>query len=135
MQEINLKEQVPFELAGERFDQVAAQLFPDYSRARLQSWIKSGELTRDGQTQKPKLKVMGGEWLEVRARLERSDRWAAQDIALDIEFEDDAFLVINKPAGLVVHQAARHADGALLNDLLQTFPTLDTVRRYGIVHR
>jgi 23S rRNA pseudouridine1911/1915/1917 synthase len=135
MQEINLKEQIPFELAGERFDQVAAQLFPDYSRARLQSWIKSGELTLDGQTQKPKLKVMGGEWLEVRARLERSDRWEAQDIALDIVFEDEDILVINKPAGLVVHPAAGHADGTLLNALLHHVPALDTVPRAGIVHR
>ena len=61
MQEIHLKEQIPDSLAGERFDQVAAQLFSEYSRARLQSWIKSGELTMDGETHKAKVKVMGGE--------------------------------------------------------------------------
>lgn len=135
MQEINLKEQVPDELAGERLDQVAAQLFSDYSRARLQSWIKSGELTLNGDIHKPKMKVMGGEWLEVRATLEGTDRWEAQDIELDVVYEDDDILVINKPAGLVVHPAAGHADGTLLNALLHHAPQLDTVPRAGIVHR
>lgn len=135
MQEINLKEQVPDNLAGERLDQVAAQLFSDYSRARLQSWIKSGELTLNGEVHKPKMKVMGGEWLEVKAMLESTDRWEAQDIALNVVYEDDDILVINKPAGLVVHPAAGHADGTLLNALLHHAPQLDTVPRAGIVHR
>ena len=135
MQEIHLKQQIPEHMAGERFDQVAAQLFSDYSRARLQSWIKSGELTINGETQKAKVKVMGGEWLEVSATLEGSDRWEAQDIALDVVYEDDEILVINKPAGLVVHPAAGHADGTLLNALLYHAPQLETVPRAGIVHR
>jgi len=135
MQEIHLKEQIPDSLAGERFDQVAAQLFSEYSRARLQSWIKSGDLTMDGEIHKAKVKVMGGEWLEVKVTLEGTDRWQAQDIALDIVHEDDDILVINKPAGLVVHPAAGHADGTLLNALLYHAPQLDTVPRAGIVHR
>jgi len=135
MQEIHLKEQIPDSLAGERFDQVAAQLFSEYSRARLQNWIKSGELTINGETQKAKVKVMGGEWLEVKVTLEGSDRWQAQDIALNVVYEDDDILVINKPAGLVVHPAAGHADGTLLNALLYHAPQLDTVPRAGIVHR
>lgn len=135
MQEIHLKQQIPETLAGERFDQVAAQLFSEYSRARLQSWIKSGELTLNGETHKAKIKVMGGEWLEVKVTLEGSDRWQAQDIALDIVYEDESILVLNKPAGLVVHPAAGHADGTLLNALLFHAPQLDTVPRAGIVHR
>ncbi len=135
MQEIHLKQQIPEHMAGERFDQVAAQLFSDYSRARLQSWIKSGELTMDGEIHKAKVKVMGGEWLEVKVTLEGSDRWQAQDISLDIVYEDDEILVLNKPAGLVVHPAAGHADGTLLNALLYHAPQLDTVPRAGIVHR
>jgi len=135
MQEIHLKQQIPEHMAGERFDQVAAQLFSDYSRARLQSWIKSGELTMDGETHKAKIKVMGGEWLEVKVTLEGTDRWQAQDIAINIVYEDDEILVINKPAGLVVHPAAGHADGTLLNALLYHAPQLDTVPRAGIVHR
>lgn len=135
MQQIQLKQQVPQDMAGERFDQVAAQLFSDYSRARLQSWIKSGELTLDGKAQKAKVKVCSGEWLEVSATLEGTDRWQAQDIALDVVYEDDQILVINKPAGLVVHPAAGHADGTLLNALLYHAPQLETVPRAGIVHR
>lgn len=135
MQEIHLKEQIPSSLAGERFDQVAAQLFSQFSRARLQSWIKSGELTINGESHKAKIKVMTGQWLEVKVTLEGSDRWQAQDIALDVIYEDEQILVINKPAGLVVHPAAGHADGTLLNGLLFYAPELDTVPRAGIVHR
>lgn len=135
MQEIHLKEQIPSSLAGERFDQVAAQLFSQFSRARLQSWIKSGELTINGESHKAKIKVMAGQWLEVKVTLEGSDRWQAQDIALDVVYEDEQILVINKPAGLVVHPAAGHADGTLLNGLLFYAPELDTVPRAGIVHR
>ena len=135
MQEIQLKEQIPLDMAGERFDQAAAQLFPDYSRARLQSWIKSGELMIDGQIQKAKAKVLGGEWLEVNAHLEGTDRWEAQEIAIDVVYEDEDILVLNKPAGLVVHPAAGHADGTLLNALLFHAPQLETVPRAGIVHR
>ena len=126
MQEIHLKQQIPEALVGERFDQVAAQLFSEYSRARLQSWIKSGELTMNGETHKAKVKVMGGEWLEVRVVIEATDRWQAQDIALDIVYEDEQLLVINKPAGLVVHPAAGHADGTLLNALLHHVPLNQT---------
>jgi 23S rRNA pseudouridine1911/1915/1917 synthase len=132
---IELTATVPEELEGSRLDQVAAQLFPDYSRARLQIWIKSGELTVDGEAKKPREKLFSGELLELRAVVEDEERWDAESIELDIVYEDDALLVINKPAGLVVHPGAGHASGTLLNALLAHLPDIASVPRAGIVHR
>lgn len=132
---IDLSATVPEDLAGVRLDQIAAQLFPDYSRARLQLWIKNGELTVDGEIKKPREKLLSGEQLQLSAVVENEDRWQAEDIAIDVVFEDDALLVINKPAGLVVHPAAGHASGTLLNALLAHSPELASVPRAGIVHR
>jgi 23S rRNA pseudouridine1911/1915/1917 synthase len=133
---VQLQMAVPAGLGGQRFDLIAAQLFPDYSRARLQSWIKSGELTVDGAPRQAKDKLPSGAHLALHAELQPvNDSWRAQPIALDIVHEDDDLLIINKPAGLVVHPAAGHAEGTLLNALLHHCPTLDTVPRAGIVHR
>jgi 23S rRNA pseudouridine1911/1915/1917 synthase len=127
---------VPLELAGQRFDQAAAELFPDYSRARLQGWIKSGDLTLDGAIAKARDKLRAGSRLQLRARLEPANSdWQPQAIDLTVVFEDDDILVIDKPAGLVVHPAAGHADGTLLNALLHHSPALAVVPRAGIVHR
>ncbi|WP_101759648.1 23S rRNA pseudouridine(1911/1915/1917) synthase RluD [Oceanicoccus sp. KOV_DT_Chl] len=132
---IELAAEVPETCSGNRLDQVAAQLFPDYSRARLQLWIKSGELTVDGAVKKPRDKLLSGEQLVLRAEVENEERWLAEDIALEVIYEDDALLVINKPVGLVVHPAAGHASGTLLNALLAHAPDLASVPRAGIVHR
>lgn len=134
-EKIHLRAQVPEDVGNSRLDQVAAQLFPDYSRSRIQSWIKSGELTADGARCKTRDKLAGGEWLEINAEPEADGRWQAQDIALDIVYEDEDLLVINKPAGLVVHPAAGHADGTLLNAVLHHCRGIDAVPRAGIVHR
>ncbi len=135
MEEIQFKMRVPMEYAGDRFDHAAAQMFPEFSRSRLQSWIKSGELTLDGNPGKPKSKLFGGELLEINAQLEENQAWQAQDIPLDIVHEDASILVLNKPAGLVVHPAAGHADGTLLNALLHHVPGMAALPRAGIVHR
>ena len=135
MQTISQHEQVPAELAGTRLDQAAAQLFPDFSRSRLQSWIKSGELTVDGKAVKTRAKLMGGEQLRIEARLEEADHWQAQDIPLDVVYEDDSLLIINKPADFVVHPAAGNPDGTLLNALLHHVSDAATLPRGGIVHR
>ncbi|MFV8784186.1 23S rRNA pseudouridine(1911/1915/1917) synthase RluD [Microbulbifer sp. SA54] len=133
--QIHIDIQVPAEYAGQRFDQIAADLIPDYSRARLQAWIKGGQLTVDGRTAKPKDKLYGGEQLQLRAELEPQGEWQAQEMALDIVYEDDDLLVINKPAGLVVHPAAGNPDGTLLNGLLAHCPGQQNIPRAGIVHR
>ncbi|MCP3907997.1 MAG: 23S rRNA pseudouridine(1911/1915/1917) synthase RluD [Oceanicoccus sp.] len=132
---IELTSEVPEELSGSRFDQIAARLFPDYSRARLQLWIKSGELTVNGEAKKTREKLLSGDALQLRAEVEDEDRWEAEDIALDIVYEDDALLVINKPAGLVVHPGSGNASGTLLNALLAHNPDMASVPRAGIVHR
>lgn len=135
MEQIQLKHEVPVELAGFRLDQAAARLFPDYSRSRLQSWIKSGELTVDGEQQIPKFKLFGGEQLEINAALQESDEWQPQNIELQLVHEDEDILVIDKPAGFVVHPAAGHAEGTLLNAVLHHAPGVAALPRAGIVHR
>ena len=132
---IEIEAEVPAELDNERLDQVAAKLFPDYSRSRLQTWIKKGELLVDGKQVRPRDKVRVGDLLVVAAQVEQAVSWKPQDIDLDIIYEDDHILVLNKPAGLVVHPAAGHADGTLVNALLAHAPEMGQLPRGGIVHR
>ncbi|MDH2431472.1 23S rRNA pseudouridine(1911/1915/1917) synthase RluD [Pokkaliibacter sp. MBI-7] len=127
--------QVPMDKGGMRLDQVAAELFSDYSRARLQTWIKEEALKVDGRACKPREKLLGGEWLELEAELEAQERWLPEAIDLPIVYEDEHILILNKPAGLVVHPAAGHSEGTLLNALLHHAPELNVVPRAGIVHR
>jgi 23S rRNA pseudouridine1911/1915/1917 synthase len=126
---------VPPGLAGMRLDQAAAELFPDFSRARLQKWIRGGELTVDGQRFKPTHKVSAGETLVLDAVAEREGEVIAQDIPLNVIHADDDLLVLNKPAGLVVHPAAGNPDGTLQNALLHFDGDLAALPRAGIVHR
>lgn len=132
---IQHRAQVPIELGGQRLDQTAAQMFPEFSRSRLSTWIKDGRLTVDGAVLRPRDIVHGGSLLELNAEQEAQGEWIAQDIELDIVYEDDHLLVINKPAGLVVHPAVGHQDGTLLNALLHHVPDIINVPRAGIVHR
>lgn len=132
---ISLQATVTPELAGSRLDQAAAQLFPAYSRERLKQWIQDGTLTLDGEQAKPKEKVMGGEMLVVDVIIEDETVALAEDIPLDIVHEDDQLLVLNKPAGLVVHPGAGNSQGTLMNALLHHEPSLSQLPRAGIVHR
>ena len=132
---IQLTAEVPSDLGGQRLDQVAAQLFDEYSRSRLTAWIKEGRLTVDGALLRPKDVVHSGAVLDQQAEQEAQGEWVAQDIPLNIVYEDEHLLVIDKPAGLVVHPAAGHADGTLLNALLHHVPDIINVPRAGIVHR
>lgn len=127
--------QVPFAMSGLRFDQAASELFPDFSRSRLQSWIKDGQLKINGVIGKPKDKVIGGETLDLNAELEAQGDWQPEEIQLDIVHEDDDLLIINKQAGLVVHPAAGNYTGTLVNALLNHIPELINLPRAGIVHR
>ena len=132
---IQLEAIVPAALAGDRLDQAAAALFPDYSRSRLQTWIKQGDLLVDGKQLRPRDKILAGAVLSVAAEPEQEVTWRPQDIALDIIFEDDEILVLNKPAGLVVHPAAGHHDGTLVNALINHASQMANLPRGGIVHR
>lgn len=136
MQEmIELDAQVPVALGGQRVDQIAAQLFAEYSRSRLQNWLKSGALTVDERQVKPKEKLIGGEWLHLEAELEVFSEWTAEPVDFPIHYEDEDILVVNKPAGLTVHPGAGNPSGTLLNGLLHRYPAIAAVPRAGIVHR
>lgn len=126
---------IPLELAGLRLDQVMSQLFKDYSRSRLQSWIREGAVLLDGAPVQPRHKVLGGETLLLELRLSSVLEDQAEDIPLRIIHEDDALIIVDKPQGLVVHPAAGHGDGTLVNALLHHAPQLIHLPRAGIVHR
>jgi 23S rRNA pseudouridine1911/1915/1917 synthase len=127
---------IPHDLGGQRLDVALQKMLPEHSRSRLQAWIKEGLVTVDNQPSTSKTKVWGGERVvvEVQAKPEQY-AFKAQDIPLNIVFEDDHILVINKPAGMVVHPAAGNWEGTLLNALLFHAPQLHDVPRAGIVHR
>ncbi len=126
---------VPDRLAGQRLDQALSTLVSDYSRSRLQIWIRAGQVRVDGAIWRARDRVVGGELVEIIASHAPVPDLLAQEIDLDILYEDDALLVINKPPGLVVHPAAGNPDGTLQNALLFYDPALAAVPRSGIVHR
>ena len=127
---------IPETAAGARLDRALAELFPDYSRSRLQQWLKDGAITVDGSRWRPRDRVKGGETVSLRTALEVAvPTVAAEAIALDVIHEDAHVLVINKPPGLVVHPGAGNPDGTLQNALLHRHPHLEQIPRCGIVHR
>jgi 23S rRNA pseudouridine1911/1915/1917 synthase len=126
---------VPLSAAGRRFDQALAEMFPDYSRSRLTAWIKAGDVTLDGAKAPPRQLLRGGEKVQLETELENEVELAPEAIALDIVHEDDYLLVLNKPAGLVVHPGAGNSAGTVLNALLHHDPVLAELPRGGIVHR
>jgi len=126
---------VPEDLAGLRLDQALAQMFPDYSRSRLKEWLLSGAISVDGGAKRPRDAVRGGEVIEFEPQPEVQVRAAPEPIALRVAYEDDDLLVIDKPAGLVVHPGAGNPGGTLMNGLLHHAPQLEEVPRAGIIHR
>ncbi len=130
-----LTAEVPFEMAGMRLDQVLAELFTDYSRSKLQTWVKAGRVQVNGLALKPKDKLVGGETITLDAEAEIVVIAEPESIPLEIIFEDESLLIVNKPAGLVVHPAVGNWNGTLLNALLNHDPKLETLPRAGIVHR
>lgn len=127
--------EIPLTMAGYRLDKALAELFPDYSRVRLQQWIKQGLVLVDDEHMRGKDKVQGGELIEIQADIPQIITWQAQDMPLDICYEDADIIVINKPAGLVVHPGAGNQDNTLVNALLHHAPELDKIPRAGIIHR
>jgi 23S rRNA pseudouridine1911/1915/1917 synthase len=131
---------IPHDLAGQRLDRVLAELFPEYSRTRLQQWLKAGHLHVDGMSPAPRTPVGGGEMVMLDPGIARAvdptqDAEAEEDVSFEIVHEDGALIIVNKPAGLVVHPAAGHRGGTLQNGLLHHDPGLAAVPRAGIVHR
>lgn len=132
---VQLEVVIPEEMRGRRLDQALAELVQDYSRSRLQQWIRSGEVTLDGRQPQARAKVSGGETVRIDAEIVAQTASEAESIPLNIVYEDADLLVINKPAGLVVHPAAGNPVGTLLNALLNHDAALVGLPRAGIVHR
>ena len=133
---INIVTEVPLEMSGMRLDAALARMLPEYSRERLKGWLKSGQcLVNSGQV-KPNIKVVGGESITVHAQLPDMQQWnEPEDISLDIVFEDEHMLIVNKQKGMVVHPGAGNLTGTLVNGLLYYAPSLKKLPRAGIVHR
>lgn len=148
MENIILNAEVPLEWSGLRLDQALARLFPEYSRSRLKAWIEekavyiaspqaASETSMNNQW-RPKDKVQGGEKIKIEARVDQKEiHWAPEELSfeLDIIFEDEHLLILNKPAGLVVHPGAGNSRGTLVNALLHKIPALNQIPRAGVVHR
>ena len=128
---------LPLACVGLRLDAALARMFPEHSRSRLQAWLKEGRILVDGAAGDAKRKVMGGERIDLVGALVAPEpaSASAEDIALDVVHEDVALIVINKPAGLVVHPGNGNPSGTLLNALLHHAPQLAEIPRAGIVHR
>ena len=133
--EVHAEHTVTTEEAGQRIDKLAAELFADHSRAQLQEWLKSGNLTINGSVEKPKYRVKAGDKLLLEAKLEQHGNDQPEDIALDIVYEDESVLVVNKPVGMVVHPGAGNWTGTLVNGLLFHYPNQAHLPRAGLVHR
>jgi len=126
---------VPADAAGRRFDAVLAELFPEYSRSRLSEWIKAGSALLDGAQVRPREAVRGGETASLDVVLDTQTHALPEDIPLTVLFEDEHVIVLDKPAGLVVHPGAGNPTGTLVNALLFRDQALSMLPRAGIVHR
>ena len=136
MPQITLTAEIQPEQMGQRLDQTLAELFPEYSRSRLKTWIEAKLVKMNGEIADiPRAKVYGGEQIEISVEVEDENRFEPQNIPLNIVYEDDDIIVINKPKDLVVHPGAGNPNGTVLNALLYYYPPIAEVPRAGIVHR
>jgi 23S rRNA pseudouridine1911/1915/1917 synthase len=126
---------IPANLAGQRLDQALAQMFPGYSRSRLKDWILQGRVMIDGAARRPRDAVETGEVVEVTVITEAAVISLPESIDIEAAYEDDELLIINKPAGLVVHPGAGNTRGTLMNGLLHRVSQLADLPRAGIIHR
>ena len=130
-----LKIIIPTRMTGERLDASLAEMLPDFSRSKITAWIKSGDALINGKNFKPKDKVSGDEAVDLTLNQKQSNDWAAEKIPLNVVYEDEDIIVINKEFGLVTHPGAGNWTGTLANALLYYDPALSKLDRAGIVHR
>ena len=130
-----LTARIPAEYAGRRLDQALAALFPDITRSQLQQWIEAGQVALDRRQPRKRDKVSGGETVEIQVPAPAVSEARPEAIPLDVVYEDDELLVVNKPPGLVVHPGAGNREHTLLNALLHHYPPAAQLPRAGIVHR
>ena len=126
---------IPDRLIGQRIDSALATMLPDYSRSKITAWVKKGDALLNNKTFKPKEKVLGGEVVAISIKQEKTNQWQGEDIAIDVVYEDNDIIVVNKPVGLVTHPGAGNWTGTLANALLYFDPSLAKLDRAGIVHR
>ncbi|MGE8684922.1 MAG: 23S rRNA pseudouridine(1911/1915/1917) synthase RluD [Acinetobacter sp.] len=132
---LSLQFQLDESYLGQRIDQVSALVWTDFSREKLKQWLKEGHLLVNGNTVKPKYKCEGTELLTLEVELEAQTRSLPEDIPLNIVYEDDDIMVINKPVGMVVHPGAGNSTGTLVNAILYHYPKSSELTRAGLVHR
>ena len=130
-----LKIIIPERMSGQRLDVALSEMLPDYSRSKITDWIKSGEALINHKTFKPKDKVSGSEMVELTISQKKNNDWLGEDIPLNVVFEDEDIIVLNKSVGMVTHPGAGNWSGTLANALLYYEPNLATLDRAGIVHR
>src|SRR3989338_1584103 len=136
MKTITLTNTIPDALAHQRLDAALAQLFPDYSRSQIQQWIREGYVQINNKIiQKPRQETIAGQIVTITATITENTEWIAQSIPLNIVFEDETIIVINKPVGLIVHPGAGNPDNTLVNALLHHCAELSHIPRAGIIHR
>src|SRR3990167_2138463 len=136
MKTITLQNQIPEALANQRLDVALSQIFPDYSRNQIQQWIRDGYVQLNGKViQKPRHEVVAEQNVIITAEITEQTEWEAQEIPLDIIYEDDTVMIINKPVGLIVHPGAGNPDQTLVNALLHHEPALSLIPRAGVIHR
>lgn len=127
---------IPESLAGRRLDAALAKLLPDYSRSLIKAWIESGQVMEEsGSSLRPRSSVQTGQEYEIRGELAAAGAVEPEPVEFDVEHADSELIVVNKPAGLVVHPGAGNPGGTLQNGLLHHFPELEAVPRFGLVHR
>ncbi len=126
---------IPERMTGDRLDVALSEMLPDYSRSKITAWIKSGDALINNKAFKPKDKVNGSQMVMLSLNKKQNNDWSAENIALNIVFEDEDIIIINKPFGLVTHPGAGNWNGTLANALLYYDPELSKLDRAGIVHR
>jgi 23S rRNA pseudouridine1911/1915/1917 synthase len=131
----SLERSIAESLRGQRLDQALAAVFPEYSRSRLKNWLDQGRVLVDGVVLRPRDRVIGGEWVRLTPELVANTSVEAEDIPIDVRYEDEHVLVVYKPAGLVVHPGAGNAGATLQNALLGFDARLNQLPRAGLVHR
>lgn len=136
MEKIQLSATAPVNEQHLRLDVVLSKIFSDYSRSKIQQWIKSGHLKIDGVVEKKNRRVLlGGELIQFDVEVEAAGTWQAQPVELEVMFEDRELIIVNKQAGLVVHPGTGNPDNTLVNGLLNRYPELESLPRAGIIHR
>lgn len=135
LERVRIELELGSEAGGQRLDQALAAALPMHSRARLQRWLKRGELTVDGAEARARQRVFGGERIRIDAALLAVEDWRPQEVDFETIYVDEALIIVGKPVGLVVHPGAGNPDGTLVNGLLHRFPELTALPRAGIVHR